>query len=108
MNDSKTDSDSTAPPLAVSEKSPVPFSLTSGQPGRVLFFSPRKIVIETPEPSPPGSTVRGRLTGLQVELQVKVHNCQKQAESGLFVITGRTQNATREINAVLSGAPVPH
>jgi hypothetical protein len=49
--------------------------------------------------SPPGSTVRGQVEGVASEFQLKVRNCRKVGE--LFLIDGRTQNATRELNAIL-------
>lgn len=58
-----------------------------------------KTAIMSPQPSPPGSTVRARLEGVACEFQLKVRNCRKVGD--LFLIDGRVRNATREMKAAL-------
>lgn len=70
--------------------------------GRVLSFDGARIVVESPRSSPPGSTLRGRVAGVSSELAVKVQNCRlTNAEPQTFTVTGRLQNATRELLGVL-------
>ncbi len=60
-----------------------------------------KTTIHSPEPAPPGATVRGRIDNVAVEFQLKVRNCKKVGD--VFVIDGRLRNATRKMKAALTG-----
>lgn len=75
----------------------LPFLLASGAAARVTEFSAGRTILESPEPAPPGSTVRGTINGLNCPLEVKVRNCRRLAPEGVFLIEGRLQNARREL-----------
>jgi hypothetical protein len=79
---------------------PLLFALKDGSLAEVVQSDGDKTTIRSPLPSPPGSTVRGTVTGLTGEFQLKVRSCKK--EEGAFVIDGRAQNATRAIRAWLT------
>lgn len=72
-------------------------------PGVVLSFDGARIVVLCPRSSPPGSTLRGRIDGVSTELSIKVQNCRlTSSEPRMFTVTGRLQNATRELLKVLT------
>ena len=62
-----------------------------------------KTAIQSPEPAPPGATVRGRIAGCAVEFQLKVRNCVKKGNS--FEIDGRLRNASRELKTLIARGP---
>lgn len=74
--------------------------LPDGQLAHIESTDGDKTALLSPLPSPPGSTVRGRIEGVGCEFQLKVRNCRKV--DGVFLIDGRLRNATREIKAVLA------
>ena len=79
-----------------------PFDLTlpSGALGTIVETDGDKSLVRSPEPSPPGSTLRGRIEGVSCEFQLKVRNCKKDGDS--FLIDGRVKNATREMKQFLT------
>ncbi len=77
----------------------IAITLPDGQLAHIESTDGDKTTILSPLPSPPGSTVRGRVDGVACEFQLKVRNCRKI--DGVFLIDGRLRNATREIKAVL-------
>lgn len=79
---------------------PIVMTLPSGAAASIVETDGDKTLIRTPEPSPPGSTVRGRIPGVACEFQLKVRNCKKDGES--FLIDGRVKNATREMKQFLT------
>jgi hypothetical protein len=85
-----------------SERSPLPFVLSSGQAAHVLNSDGDKTTVRSPVASPPGSTLRGKAAEIDQEFQLKVRSCRKI--DGLFVIDGRSQNATRALRAWLRGS----
>lgn len=80
-------------------------SLPSGNTARITETDGDRTTIESPEPSPPGSTVRGRIDGVQCEFELKVRNCRKDGD--FFYIDGRTRNATREMKECLKAGVAP-
>lgn len=84
---------------------PLHFVLDSGEVAQVLMSDGDKTTIQSPRPSPPGSTVRGNIQDVEGEFQLKVRSCRKQGEH--FVIDGRTQNATRGLRAWLQTGQNP-
>lgn len=82
---------------------PITMTLTSGEAATVIETDGDKTVIRSPNPSPPGSTVRGRFEGVACEFQLKVRNCKKDGEA--FLIDGRVRNATREMKQFLTRSP---
>lgn len=78
---------------------PAQITLPSGKTATLRQSNGHRTTIVSPEPSPPGSVVRAKVEGIGAEFELKVRNCQKDGE--LFVIEGRTQNATREMKAWL-------
>lgn len=88
----------------MSDDGAAPIEVNFGVPtlGRVLSFDGARIVVQSPRSSPPGSTLRGRIEGVSAELSIKVHNCRLTSkEPEAFTVTGRLQNATRELLEVL-------
>lgn len=84
------------------------FSLSSGKVGSVVSCMDKRVELHSPEPAPPGSTVKGRVPGVtSCFLEVKVRSCRKLPESGLFLVQGRLQNATRELLAHLEEGGEP-
>lgn len=79
---------------------PIDMTLLSGKAATIVETDGDKTQIRTPEPSPPGSTVRARISGVSCEFQLKVRNCRKDGES--FLIDGRVKNATREMKQFLT------
>lgn len=77
----------------------IEFTLRSGKAARILSTDVERATIESPESSPPGSTVAGRIEGVACEFQLKVHKCRR-VEAG-FRLEGRVQNATKELRARL-------
>lgn len=77
----------------------IPFTLRSGKPARIQSTNLERVTIESPESSPPGSTVGGRIEGVACEFQMKVQKCRRVGDG--FVLDGRVQNATRELRARL-------
>lgn len=75
--------------------------LKSGKAASLVQSDGDKTVILSPESSPPGSTVEGRIEGISVAFQLKVKSCQRIGEH--FSISGRTQNATKEMRERLKG-----
>ena len=78
----------------------IEFLLTSGKKAHVEASDGDKTTISSPDPSPPGSIVRGNIQGVACAIQLKVRNCRKKGE--LFFIDGRLQNATRELKTRLN------
>jgi hypothetical protein len=74
-------------------------TLPSGKTATLRQTDGYKTTIVSPESSPPGSVVRAKVEGIFAEFQLKVRACQKEGD--VFVIEGRTQNATRELKAWL-------
>lgn len=74
-------------------------TLPSGKCASIVMSDGDKTTIHSPEPSPPGSTVRGRVAGQPTEFQLKVRNCVRKGN--IFEIDGRVMNATRELKATL-------
>ena len=74
-------------------------TLPTGDTAYVELSDGDKTTIASPLPSPPGSTVKGTISGVQAEFQLKVRNCKKKGD--FFFIDGRTMNATREMRAAL-------
>lgn len=74
-------------------------TLLSGAQATIVETDGDKTLIRTPEPSPPGSTVRARISGVSCEFQLKVRNCKKEGDT--FLIDGRVKNATREMKQFL-------
>ena len=83
------------------EKTGTPIRLPSGEVAHVAESDGDKTTVLSPLPSPPGSTFRGQVEGVDAEFQLKVRNCRKQGE--LFSIDGRTMNATRALKEILRG-----
>jgi hypothetical protein len=78
-------------------------TLLSGKVARLLRSDGDKTSILSPEPAPPGSTVRGRIDDASVEFQLKVRNCIKRDTS--YEIDGRVVNATRPLKERLASSP---
>lgn len=81
-------------------KAPIEMTLPSGALATLVESDGDKSLIRSPEPSPPGSTVRGKIAGISCEFQLKVRNCKKDGDG--FLIDGRVRNATREMKQFLS------
>ncbi len=77
----------------------IPFTLRSGKLARILSTNLERVSIESPESSPPGSTVAGLIEGVSCEFQMKVQKCRRVGE--VFQLDGRLQNATKELRARL-------
>lgn len=91
--------------VTMSTPSPSPsldITLLSGKVAQLLRSDGDKTSILSPEPAPPGSTVRGRIADVGVEFQLKVRNCVKQGS--VFEIDGRVMNATRQMKECLAQA----
>ena len=73
--------------------------LKTGETALILKSDGDTTVLESPRSSPPGSTVLGRVVGIESELHLKVARCRKVGES--FQIEGRLRNAPRDLKAVL-------
>ena len=80
-------------------KAPVEMTLTSGAGATIVETDGDKSLIRSPDPSPPGSTLRARIEGISCEFQLKVRNCKKDGDA--FLIDGRVKNATREMKQFL-------
>jgi hypothetical protein len=78
-------------------------TLPSGNVALLLRSDGDKTSILSPEPAPPGSTVRGRIIDMSVEFQLKVRNCIKRESA--FEIDGRVMNATRPMKERLARSP---
>jgi len=78
-------------------------TLLSGKLAQLLRSDGDKTSILSPESSPPGSTVRGRIADMNIEFQLKVRNCIKRDDS--FEIDGRVMNATRPMKERLATSP---
>ena len=83
----------------------ITITLPNGKTARVTKTEGDHTTIESPEPSPPGSTVRGRIQGIKCEFELKVRNCKKVGDS--FFIDGRARNATREMKEYLKALEAP-
>lgn len=81
-------------------KTPIAITLQNGAAATLVETDGDKSLVRSPEPSPPGSTLRGRIDGVTCEFQLKVRNCRKDGES--FLIDGRVKNATREMKQFLA------
>ena len=75
-------------------------TLRSGQVARLVSIDGDKVAILSPEPAPPGATVRGQVSDAATEFELKVRNCVKNARG--FDIDGRLRNATRPMKTRLS------
>ncbi len=84
------------------EPAKIAFTLKSGGVAHIELSDGDRTTISSPTPSPPGSTVRGRMSKIACELQLKVRNCKKKGE--LFYIDGRLQNASKELKALLTAS----
>ena len=91
MSESNDDLTSTAAVL---------ITLRSGQVARLVSIDGDKVAILSPEPAPPGATVRGQVSEVSTEFELKVRNCVKGSHG--FDIDGRLRNATRPMKARLS------
>lgn len=80
-------------------------TLLSGQVARLVSIDGDKVAIVSPEPAPPGATVRGRVSHVATEFELKVRNCVKSTRG--FDIDGRLRNATRPMKARLSDGKLP-
>ncbi len=78
------------------QAAPIEVNFGVPTPGRVLSFDGARIVALSPRSSPPGSTLRGRIGGVSAELAIKVQSCRLTGTE-TFTVTGRLQNATREL-----------
>lgn len=81
-------------------------TLQDGQTARLVRHDAKKTAIHSPGSFPPGATARGTVTGCAAPFELKVRDCRRDGDG--FLIEGRTQNATRELNALLKeygGAP---
>ncbi len=92
----------TSKPASLSPENSREIILLSGKRAVIRESDGDKTIILSPESSPPGSTVQGSLESVSALFQLKVKSCQKAGD--LFIISGRTQNATKEMRAVLKGA----
>lgn len=79
--------------------------LLSGKQARIVMTDGDRTTIESPDPSPPGSTVRGRIEGISCEFRLKVRNCKREGDG--YCIDGRLQNATRELKQLLTTQTEP-
>jgi len=79
---------------------PIVLTLSSGARAVVLSSDGDKTTIQSPESSPPGSTVRGHIAAATAEFQLKVRNCVKVGNN--FEIDGRVINAPRELKLLLA------
>jgi hypothetical protein len=79
-----------------------PLTLQNGQRAEVVASDGDATIILSPAASPPGSTVVGRLEGIDFDLQLKVKSCKR--DGGAFRIEGRLRNASREVRERLTGA----
>ncbi len=78
-----------------------PLLLKNGQRAEVVESDGDNTAILSPAASPPGSTVVGRLEGIDFDLQLKVKSCKRQGDA--FRIEGRLRNASREVRERLTG-----
>jgi hypothetical protein len=79
-----------------------PLVLQNGQRAEVLESDGDTTAISSPTASPPGSTVVGRLEGIDFDLQLKVKSCKREGDA--FRIEGRLRNASREVRDRLTGS----
>lgn len=87
------------------DQAPVRIVLHSGQVATLVSINGDKVAIQSPEPAPPGATVRGSVATVPTEFELKVRNCVKNGQ--YFNIDGRLRNATRPLKALLSEGKLP-
>lgn len=77
----------------------LPILLTDNTPAYLVSHDEKRTTIKSRASFPPGATAKGTIDGVSAPFELKVRNCRKVED--WFFIDGRTQNATRELSAVL-------
>ncbi len=75
--------------------SPLVFAWLKSGDGALVESDGKFAKVSSSIPSPPGSTLEGRVTEMDGTFAIKVKNCKKQPD-GRFLIEGKWVNLTRE------------
>lgn len=78
--------------------------LEGGGTANIIAIDGERVVLSSSVSSPPGSTLRGRLTGDDASIAVKVRSCRREpGDSVVYTIDGRFVNLSRALRERLSG-----
>jgi hypothetical protein len=78
--------------------------LEGGGTASIVAIDGERVVLSSSVSSPPGSTLRGRLTGDEASIAVKVRSCRRRPDDAtVYTIEGRFVNLSRAQRERLSG-----